>query len=466
MNHIKWIFFILSLVISQETKFELLPFIEDNKKAPEVLIDNKDKNLFIVNNDIIQNSIVNVYNNEFNLYKIKYKLKNKNKYRIIFKINSFPSKGKLFISNSKNQFEGPILFDQINLDNQYVSGIINDNEIIIKYLHSANEPLPSIVCDYIINENYFNTINNISLDNHNFIKRNNRDNPVILVTGYWPPTNEMIRHFSQNLDLNPNGWEGENWENRGYNIVSFFPEFDPPDCSDCGIGYGDLEVDYQNTTEDYWPIVNNIKPLGIITFSRGFNNMSWELEMNTYNRINWINDYLSPFQPIPNPPDEENSINYHRETALPVDQIRDAINNLDNGLDAYIDYEGHAGAFLSEFMGFHGIWYKDLHQYDDVDPCFSAGHIHVGSQVSIEIAKQGTEESIRVLIDYLNQFIYTPGDINSDELIDILDIILIVNSILGIIDLTTLQFLSADLNENGLINVLDIIQLVNLILES
>ena len=51
-------------------------------------------------------------------------------------------------------------------------------------------------------------------------------------------------------------------------------------------------------------------------------------------------------------------------------------------------------------------------------------------------------------------------------MIDILDIILIVNSILGIIDLTTLQFLSADLNENGLINVLDIIQLVNLILES
>ena len=132
----------------------------------------------------------------------------------------------------------------------------------------------------------------------------------------------------------------------------------------------------------------------------------------------------------------------------------------------HIDYEGHLGAFLSEFMGFHGIWYKDLHQYNDIDPCFSAGHIHVGSQVPIDIAKQGTEESIRVLINYLNQFIYTLGDLNSDELVDILDIILIVNSILGTIDLSPLQFLAADLNENGLINVLDIIQLVNLILES
>ena len=68
----------------------------------------------------------------------------------------------------------------------------------------------------------------------------------------------------------------------------FSQEFDPPDCNDCGIGYGDLEVDYQDTTEDFWPIVNAVKPLGIITFSRGFNNMSWELEMNTYNRFSNI----------------------------------------------------------------------------------------------------------------------------------------------------------------------------------
>ena len=326
---------------------------------------------------------------------------------------------------------------------------------------------PQIIIDYIITEDQYILENQLSFKKHNhFYKHTIRDNPVILVTGYWPPTNEMIRHFSQNFNLNPNGWEGENWENRGYDIISFFPEFDPPDCSNCGMGYGDLEVDYQYTTEDYWPIVNNFKPLGIITFSRGFNNMSWELEMNTYNRTNWINDYLSPYQPIPNPPDEESPINYHRVTALPIDQIKDAVNELDNGLDAYIDYEGHAGAFLSEFMGFHGIWYKDLHQYDDIDPCFSAGHIHVGGQVPINIAKQGTEESIRVLINYLNQFIYVPGDVNSDDLIDILDIILIVNSIMGIIELTPLQFLCADLNENGLINVLDIIQLVNLILES
>ena len=48
-----------------------------------------------------------------------------------------------------------------------------------------------------------------------------RENPVILITGYWPPTNEMIRDFSQDLSLNPDGWIGNNWENKGM----IFPVF-------------------------------------------------------------------------------------------------------------------------------------------------------------------------------------------------------------------------------------------------
>src|SRR6188474_964335 len=36
--------------------------------------------------------------------------------------------------------------------------------------------------------------------------------PAILLTGYWPPTNEMIRHFSTDPVQNPGGWMGSNWE--------------------------------------------------------------------------------------------------------------------------------------------------------------------------------------------------------------------------------------------------------------
>lgn len=45
----------------------------------------------------------------------------------------------------------------------------------------------------------------------------------ILLTGYWPPTNEMLRDWSTNPAQNPNGWAGGNWEGLGYDVYSYFP---------------------------------------------------------------------------------------------------------------------------------------------------------------------------------------------------------------------------------------------------
>ena len=61
-------------------------------------------------------------------------------------------------------------------------------------------------------------------------------------------------------------------------------------------------------------------------------------------------------------------------------------------------------------------------------------------------------------LDYLEQS--TPGDINSDEVINILDVVLLVNIILGSNDFVS----SADLNNDGIANILDIVLLVNIIL--
>ena len=52
------------------------------------------------------------------------------------------------------------------------------------------------------------------------------------------------------------------------------------------------------------------------------------------------------------------------------------------------------------------------------------------------------------------------GDVNSDNVINILDIILVVNIILGINDFNNL----ADINNDGSIDILDVVQLVNIIL--
>tara|TARA_B100000676_G_scaffold105826_1_gene105742 strand:+ start:2342 stop:3742 length:1401 start_codon:yes stop_codon:yes gene_type:complete len=292
----------------------------------------------------------------------------------------------------------------------------------------------------------------------------NRENPVIVVTGFWPPTNEMLRHFSQNPHLNPNGWQGEDWQGLGYDIISFFPEFDPADCDNCGQGYGDFEVDYQDTSVDFWELVEGIKPSTIITFSRGYIDYSWELEYNYYNRTNWYADYSNPFYPTPNPPDSEQPTNFLRNSTLPMQDIVDEINSSNLGLDSYIDINGHPGQFVSEFMGYHGVWYNSLYQFDPNDPCYLAGHVHVGGLIDWDTAKQAAEITITKVIEALDEYTYIPGDVNYDNNIDVLDLVSVVSHILGEQTLGGGSFYAADMNSDSIINIQDIILIINLIL--
>ena len=58
------------------------------------------------------------------------------------------------------------------------------------------------------------------------------------------------------------------------------------------------------------------------------------------------------------------------------------------------------------------------------------------------------------------------GDVNDDEIINVIDIVNLVNHVLGLSSLADSQLCAADLNEDGIINVLDVVNLVNLILAS
>ena len=64
-----------------------------------------------------------------------------------------------------------------------------------------------------------------------------------------------------------------------------------------------------------------------------------------------------------------------------------------------------------------------------------------------------------------NTNVYNLGDVNQDEATDILDIILIVNHILNIQNLSNLGEYLADTNQNSVINILDVILLINIILD-
>tara|TARA_B100001029_G_C15039721_1_gene442720 strand:- start:402 stop:1793 length:1392 start_codon:yes stop_codon:yes gene_type:complete len=60
--------------------------------------------------------------------------------------------------------------------------------------------------------------------------------------------------------------------------------------------------------------------------------------------------------------------------------------------------------------------------------------------------------------------LYPDGDVNMDELVNIIDIITIVNHILGQVPLEGIALALSDMNNDNIINILDIISVVNIIL--
>ena len=372
--------------------------------------------------------------------------------RVIVNFDSNNCFDELFLINSKGHYSGPYNAKFVSKTNPFKAKDLTIQ--VSSFSHCEIDDINFIIEDYK---------ENINQSYNSKIYSRERENPVILITGYWPPTNEMIRDFSQSFDLNPSGWIGDNWENRGYDIVSFFPEFDDPDCTSCGQGYGNLEVDYQDTSEDFWRIIEEVKPSGIITFSRGFNNNSWELENNVYNWVNWYADYTSPLYPTPSPPDDSYADNGNRGTALPITLIEEALDNSDIPVNCYVDQNGDAGRFLSEFMGYHGMWYHQS-SIDTDTPCLLGGHIHVGGQLSVRVATDAAELTIETVIEYLDNILIIPGDINDDETINIQDVIQLINYILEDVDPNQDWLNLADINEDGNINIQDIILIVDIIL--
>ena len=231
----------------------------------------------------------------------------------------------------------------------------------------------------------------------------------ILLTGYWPPTNEMLRKFSTDPNQNPGGWQGQNWEGRGYDIYAFFPEF-PGGTGSNPKGNGDFEIDYQDVgswqppsaaTGDFWRITGTVHPVAIMSYGQG--DGPWEMEYNARNLSSWSSDYLSPTQPTPSPPDTTQSSGYVRHSTLPVDAIVEAVNSSGTGINAWIDWDGNPGAFLCEYMAYHDGWYQSLHG-DPCDQyyCTAAGFTHLAAGVSPANGTTAVEAALRALISQLD----------------------------------------------------------------
>jgi hypothetical protein len=226
----------------------------------------------------------------------------------------------------------------------------------------------------------------------------------------------MLRQFSTNPQQNPGDWEGENWRGLGYDVYAFFPEF-PPDGDPSNDSFGsegrvgsplfDLQVDYQATSEDFWRIVDDYAPIILITTSRG-GSIGWELEAiegghgegnNSGPAFDWSSDgYGSEVRPVQASVDARSwqAMTTYRQgttigSALPMQAIFDATDGL---TVASVEIEnGTSGNYLSGFLGLHGLHYNATESHN-----VAAGHIHVGIDVEVAVARLLLETSLETVI--------------------------------------------------------------------
>jgi hypothetical protein len=242
--------------------------------------------------------------------------------------------------------------------------------------------------------------------------------PLILLFGYWPPTDVGIEARPGILW----GWRAR-VTYRGYDVAAISPRFPAAAAGGAwGTGEGDITVSYPGTSEGFWRIVTARSPIAIMSFSRGKAGNGWVLEAAARNlrRADWIEDpednrpfaggSASDFSPYANtrpregePSDPTRDAGQTRASNLPMAAIRDAVNQrfADGRLIASINPDGDVGSFVSEYMAYHVAWYRD-HSADLADRrCLLAGHTHVG--IDVDPADGATAVALQLdqLIDAL-----------------------------------------------------------------
>ena len=115
-----------------------------------------------------------------------------------------------FIDLINNSWIGPYSKKNFIGKARILTGQMKTKKILIE-LSTSVDDMPKNHIESIINPNPEDKYSINSNINYKYFNR--QPNKKILLTGYWPPSNEAIRAFSQNHLLNPNGWIGDNWEN-------------------------------------------------------------------------------------------------------------------------------------------------------------------------------------------------------------------------------------------------------------
>ena len=220
-------------------------------------------------------------------------------------------------------------------------------------------------------------------------------------------------------------------------------------------------------SNDWWPLVETIRPIAIVTTSRASTTNGWELEggNRTYSSTvapTWSNDYLDPKKPTPELPSYNEVPGTERFSTQPIDEIIAAVAASGANVNPF-STEIDSGRFLSNYIGYHGNWYHDLYA-DRGEPhwCIAGGHIHVGGSTNLPDAVLAMEVTLRTLTDHLDARRAMIEDQNGDGSIDLVDFERLESCLAGPdattppVACTDTRFEIADLDEDGDVDLGDV----------
>ena len=210
----------------------------------------------------------------------------------------------------------------------------------------------------------------------------------------------------------------------------------------------------------------NLEFADIETFeSNGFNQYNWELEGNS----NWQIENLSTIEG--NYCARAGEINANQQTLLSI--TLDVISDSEISFYKKISCEdvGQITGNYYDYLAFEidGIEQEKWAGYQDWS--LSSYPVNAGQRTfTWRYLKDGGVNAGEdtAWIDYIvfpnliDDIIL--GDVNFDEVINILDIVILVNFILDTNEPNNNEFIASDINGDNLLNILDIVQLINIIL--
>ncbi len=274
---------------------------------------------------------------------------------------------------------------------------------------------------------------------------------LVLLTGYWPPT------CIGSEDLHGILWKWRNkmedYANSGYDVLALSPNFpegvlgttidretDQPitGAPYWGSGSGTFRVDYRDTSQSFWEVVNKYHPIAIMSFSRGQLGTEWLLESSAKNhgknlwvtKTNYLDTHgqrktdavpapfaggspedYSPYRGkgtiLDFPPDIKKPAETPRAGNLPAASIIRAIKAHfpANKINPSLNINGEVGNYVSEYMAYHVAWYREYSKgtfsLSSNKQCLFSGHTHVGVDVAPTDGEYTVDLQLKALFDVL-----------------------------------------------------------------